>query len=600
SVPIFFVRHHIAHAASMPIDVHQLDNESLFLVMDGRGEWDTITAWLLKNGDLKNVLHTGMPHTIGDMYNMMGRFMGWREFGFEGQIMGLAPYGEPRNPHEHKLYEIVASAYKDFAQIQLDTLNFKLNPKYFFGSFQPEYLAQVRGWVTPYTPSPYFLELLAPQFSPMPEGEQIDPSNPNHRPVCVLAYALQNRTQELILSLVENLKLQFPYIKSLCVSGGVALNVTTNGEIIRRGLFNNDNFITTPVPGDDGLSIGAALYFLHFYNRHQEVKRSYSSALLGREYSAFDVKVTLERFGLIGDKDCMEYFDLDDLVDTVATLIQQGHGIAWFQGREEAGPRALGARSILFPLSDPNSNLRANKSKRRQPWRPSAISILEEDAGLFLEHCTIAPYMSIAYLPSALNKQVFQSGLHPADNSTRPQTVNDEDAPHLSRLLKKIKHKTGLGAVLNTSFNRSEPIVHFPEDALNTLYYLEGVEYLAISNFLIRKGTYKPSIIAAAEEAKMQSAFKAFRETRNAHELLKILQSYPTYPQQVQIVFDGKYKIPMFKEGFDSKNLKDVIDCLSVTENFSDNTAIEIKPHDTPYKPVILRLLTNINRKSVL
>lgn len=597
TVPVFFVRHHIAHAASMPIQPNQTESKNLFLVMDGRGEWDTITAWLMENGDLKNILHIGMPNTLGDMYNMLGRFMGWREFGFEGQIMGLAPYGKPQNPHEEQIYEVFAQAFKDFVQLPLDTLQFFLNHKYFFGSFRSDYLEKTSGWVTPLTPSDYFLDLLSSYVKPLPEGVQIDPFNPEHRAICVLAYALQTRTCEVILSLVEQLKNRYPQVERLYLSGGVALNVTTNGEIIQRGFFTNENLITTPVPGDDGLSIGAALYLVRYFARNNYSHQPYRSALLGREYKTMDVHQALDRFKLSSGEDYREFPDFDNLVETTVELIQEGHGVAWFQGREEAGPRALGARSILFSLTDPNSNLLANKSKRRQPWRPSAISILEEDVKEALRHCSQAPYMSIAFMPESEFNEKLKSGLHPADNSTRPQTVNRDDTPHLYQLLTALKIRTGLGAILNTSYNRGEPIVHYPDDAFNTLYYLDGVEYLAISNILVRKGNLRPCIISASDEPQLREYYKEFRRSGNARDFIGHLLSFPISSHHVQIVVDQYHKMPMFKEGFDIKVLVNVLEQYFIHKNVSPPADWTIEPANTPYETVLLRLLDGFKRK---
>lgn len=596
TIPIYFVRHHIAHAASMPVKLNESDGKSLFLVMDGRGEWDTVTAWILENGDLINVLNTGMPHSLGYLYNMMGRFMGWRDFGFEGQIMGLAPYGKPQTVHEVQIYKTFANAYKEFAQISPETLQVNLDRKYFEGGYRPEHLAQISGWVSPYIPSKFFLDLIAPYTGPLPGSVQIDPSNHEHRPVCILAFALQTRTQDLILSLIENIKIRFPQIKRLYLSGGVALNVSINGEIIRRDLFTNDNLITTPVPGDDGLSIGAAIYLVRHFHKHQDFPKPYGSALLGREYDVKAIKATLDRFGLNSGNHYTEYSTFDELIESVVNLIEQGYGIAWFQGREEAGPRALGARSILFPMIDPNSNLRANKAKRRQPWRPSAISLLEEDASAILENCTSAPYMSIAFMPKLDYQNKIQSGLHPMDNSTRPQTVCNDEAPHLYKLLKKLKLRTGLGAIINTSLNRSESIVHYPDDALNTLHYLDGVEFLAISNFLIKKGNYKPSIIAASEELDLKNEFRAFRESGSALEFIKRLLAYSVTSHQVYFKIAQDHTLPMFKEGFDEKIMASLLDQFCNIHGFSKLPLIEIEPQDTPYKPVLLRLLAYCNR----
>jgi len=590
--PIFFIRHHIAHAASMPISCIDRDQETLFLVMDGRGEWDTITAWRLFDGDLKCVLQTDMPYSIGYLYNMMGRFMGWRRFGFEGQIMGLAPYGKPQNTEESEIYKYFRKIYEDFTQISPRSLQLSMNKTYFDGGYWPERLANIDGWVSPFVPSAHFLDLLSHFTEPMPPNVEIDPKNPKHRSICILAYVIQERTEQIIIELVKGLKKRYPKTKRLHLSGGVALNVRTNGKIISKKIFENTNLITTPVPGDDGLSIGGALYLSRFFNRTNS-KIPYRSALLGREYKSSEIRKVLQDFGLQSGKYFQEYKDFEELIDVVIQLLEDGNGVAWFQGREEAGPRALGARSILYSLSNPKAHLQANTAKKRQYWRPAAISILQEEVST-LDYCVDAPYMSITFQPKPGYGKSLESGLHPASGSTRPQTVTLNDSPHLYKLLKRWRLKTGAGVLLNTSFNLAEPIVHRPDDALNTLYYLKGVNYLIMSNYFIRKGVFRPSIIDLNEDPLTKELFKHFKDAGEWTGLVEELLNYKVQSHQVHFLFNNKYTFPMFKEGFYLKTLKSILEPLWGYLQLPISAPVEIRPVNNPFESVLRRLLLQI------
>ena len=205
--------------------------------------------------------------------------------------------------------------------------------------------------------------------------------------------------------------------------------------------------------------------------------------------------------------------------------------------------------------------------------------------------------MSIAFAPKPLYQEKIRAGVHPADGSIRPQVVTQEDAPHLYQLLKYLKGKTGSGIVLNTSFNRAEPIVHWPEDALNTLYYLEGVEYLAISNFLVRKGSYKPSIIAASEEPKIREAYRNFRETGNPDQLVTCLLSYSLLPHQLRFIIAEHYILPMFKEAFDKKVLASVIKHIQQKYSLTNNSRIVIYPQDAAYIAIMSELINDIMKE---
>lgn len=583
-IPIYFVRHHLAHAASCGATESPKDRRALFMVMDGRGEWETVTAWQERNGDLKCVMRTTMPNSLGYVYNMMGRYMGWREFGFEGQIMGLAPYGRARNAGESQIYKQLRDVYDEFVSLDASTSQVRLERSFFTGGYLPDRPDGTDGWLSPFAPSRTMLDRIRALVSPIPSGTTIEPDNPLHRPVCILAFVIQETIERMVTSIATGLLRRHPEAQRLYVSGGVGLNVSANGKI---GVEHPSIDVrTTPWAGDDGGSVGAALYVLRYQRGVRRRRRPYDSALLGRSYGADYVESRLRAFGLTPARDYVRFPDHDELCRAVAALLTRGEGVAWFQGREEAGARALGARSLLYATDDRSATLRANRAKRRQPWRPTSISLLERDWSELFDSLSRSPYMTVATQVKRNESSVI-AGIHPGDGSSRPQLVRPSEAWHLSRLLDAYGRLNGLGVLINTSLNRSEPLVHWPDDALNDLHYLDGVRYLAISRFLVGPRPLLPSIVAASDEPDLAESLAEFRRGRSAESLASRLREVPQWPHQVRIAVSPADSIPMFREGFDPQTLTVVL--AELARNLA-TIDLRVWPHNSPHHDVVRRL----------
>jgi carbamoyltransferase len=181
--------------------------------------------------------------------------------------------------------------------------------------------------------------------------------------------------------------------------------------------------------------------------------------------------------------------EVDDPAETAAELIADGEIVAWFQGRAEVGPRALGNRSLLALPSDKNMRQRINMViKKREWWRPLAASMAEEDAEIYIKAKGPLPYMVVtAEIIPSLAEQ-FKSAIH-EDGTTRPQTVSIENNRIYYELLMNMKKKTGHALVLDTSLNGpDEPIVSSPLDALKFLRTSQ-VDKMVIGNFLVKNPT---------------------------------------------------------------------------------------------------------------
>jgi carbamoyltransferase len=172
----------------------------------------------------------------------------------------------------------------------------------------------------------------------------------------------------------------------------------------------------------------------------------------------------------------------------VATRLADGELIGWYQGRLEMGPRALGNRSILADPRTTDSRDRVNEFvKHREEWRPFAPSMLEEAAGEYLVNAEPAPYMIKTFDVKAEKQEEIPAVLHPGDDTTRPQTVREDQNPRYHALISEFEQLTGVPVILNTSFNDSgEPIVNTPTEAIRDFFSM-GLDTLVLKDIVLEK-----------------------------------------------------------------------------------------------------------------
>jgi carbamoyltransferase len=274
-------------------------------------------------------------------------------------------------------------------------------------------------------------------------------------------------------------------LKKLCIAGGVGLNSVANGRILRETPV--EELFIQPAAGDGGGALGAALQAYHgllgkprtFVMEH---------AYWGKEYSEDETKEFLD-----GNNISYEYFSDDEkLLDRTVDDLVDGKVVAWFQGRFEWGPRALGNRSILAdPRSEEMKELVNAKIKFREPFRPFAPAILEERMGEFFENGDRvakqypARYMLLV-LPLKENKaETIKAVSHMGTG--RLQSIREEWNPRYYQVVKRFGEATGVPVLLNTSFNlRGEPVVNSPANAFNTFSASE-IDVLVLKNYVVRK-----------------------------------------------------------------------------------------------------------------
>ncbi len=450
------VPHHLAHAASA-FYVSGFER-SLILVADGMGEAHNTTVLLGTPEGMKILAQNAGFHSLGILYGLFTLYLGFMMGMDEYKVMGLAPYGD-RNKHKEKILQLVK--FRPDAGFSV--------PLVYRNRTTAE--AQTNAGV---------IAALTEMFGPArePESELL----PHHMD---LAASLQAALEECLLRILRH-HAERTGEKNLCMAGGVALNCTANGLIRRSGLF--EEVFVQPAAGDDGTALGAALYLQREKDR-QAAPRKMGLPLWGPGFTTDEVRQAVAE--MPAELEAEEIADDDVLADRVSAALVDQKIVAWFQGRMEYGPRALGSRSILADPRDPTMRDRVNRIvKKREEFRPFAPVVKAEEASRYFE---IRPgdeetYAHMLFITDV--KPEWRAKL-PAithvNGSARVQTLTNEAQPRLARVLDAFKKRSGIGMLLNTSFNvRGQPIVCTPAEALDT-FNRYNLDVLVIDRFLVRR-----------------------------------------------------------------------------------------------------------------
>lgn len=289
-----------------------------------------------------------------------------------------------------------------------------------------------------------------------------------------LAYTAQKLLEETVTAIVSEYIERAP-TNNIALAGGVALNCKMNKRVMELPSVNE--LFVQPVANDAGVSLGAGI--LDTNKRTTTMTDVY----LGPEYSPTEIESLLQTTKI-------DYSTPDNLERKVAKEIADGQIVGWFQGRMELGPRALGNRSILADPRTIESRDRVNKYvKHREEWRPFAPSMIEAHADEYLENAEASPFMIKTFDVKDEKKSEIPAVLHPGDNTTRPQTVTENQNPRYYRLISEFEELTGVPVILNTSYNdHGEPIVNKPVEALKDFYGM-GLDLLVLGDYLVQKGT---------------------------------------------------------------------------------------------------------------
>jgi carbamoyltransferase len=442
--PVEHSAHHRSHAASAfftsPFE------RAVVVTLDGVGEYETAAVHLGEGNRLTKIRAIHFPDSLGLFYSVFTQYLGFEVNEGEYKVMGLAPYGRPT--YLDKLIDHI---------IQVDDNGaFRLNQRFFdFCSHERHYAPGLVAHLG-----------IGPRR----------PSDPMTQEYCNLAASVQQALEIAIGRILPPLMREFG-TSDFCFAGGVALNCTANARMIRDlGIRSHIH----PAAGDAGGALGAALQSIMRGRENEKPRRYPVSAYLGVTYPEPVIKATLALNNV-------PYRKCNDIAETLADELAAGKVVAILHGRDEWGPRALGARSILADprRAEMKDHLNA-KIKFREEFRPFAPVVKEEAYGEWFETLGMRASPFMLYTHQALQPELTAAVTH-VDGTSRVQTVSAEQNPYLYRILDAFERRTGVPVLINTSFNlRGEPIVSSPSDALKT-FFASGIDCLALEDCLIDK-----------------------------------------------------------------------------------------------------------------
>ncbi|SOD61621.1 carbamoyltransferase [Streptomyces zhaozhouensis] len=424
-----FVPHHMAHAASSAFAAPGAERASV-LVLDGRGEATSHLAARREGARLEALHGQELPHSLGLFYEELTEHLGFLRSSDEYKVMALAAYGNPRRFLPELRRHVYATGDGGFRAAGVPW----------------EELCAARRDGEGWTP------------------EQAD-----------LAAAAQVCLEETLLDLVRWLHGQ-THDEVLTMAGGVALNCVANSRLTAEGPFRR--VWVQPASGDAGTALGGAL--LHAADADPgSPTRPQPGVDLGRGWSDAELEGWLKTAAVPFERPA-------DVAVEVARALAENAVVAWFQGRAEYGPRALGHRSLLAHPG-PSGNLeRLNDIKGREQFRPVAPMVLADRASEIFAGPLPSPYMLFVHEVLPHWRERIPAVVH-VDGTARVQTVDREAEPLVARMLEAFEAATGLPVVVNTSLNTAgRPMVDDPRDALEC-FGSSPVDLLALGPFVVRR-----------------------------------------------------------------------------------------------------------------
>jgi carbamoyltransferase len=401
------------------------------MVLDGRGERASYLAGSVRDNRLTVLASQQLPHSLGLRYEELTAHLGYRRSSDEYKVMAMASYGRPAHIDEFRRLMTTDGA----------------------GGF---------------TTAPVAWERFAPP------GRGDDHVAPEHAD---LASSVQARLQEVLLELAGWLR-QASGERQLAMAGGVALNCVANSELFEHGPF--DDVWVQPAAGDAGTALGAAIQVA---SEIGDVPAPMTSAALGPAWTEAEIEEVLTAARV-------PYTRPRSVTEAVADALARDQIVAWFQGRSEFGPRALGHRSLLAHPGRAANLDRLNAVKGRERFRPVAPMVLLEEAHeLFLGGPIPSPFMLFVHRVRADWRDRIPAVVH-VDGTARIQTIDRREEPLVHAMISAFRGRTGLPVVVNTSLNTaSRPMVDDPRDALEC-FGSAPIDVLAIGPFLVRRDTW--------------------------------------------------------------------------------------------------------------
>lgn len=438
-----FYEHHYIHAFTSHV-LSKTRDENLIITLDGSGDLVSGTVNIGRKNEIIRISEISNYDSLGEFYMRITQFLGMKPLSHEYKVMGLSAYVDENDKYAKESYKIFSQFF------EVKDLNI-LNKTGFYKSGYLEFFKKK-------------INLIRFDY---------------------IAFASQKLLEEIVLELIKN-AIKKTNIRNLALGGGVFMNVKLNYKILM--LDEVENVFIMPSCSDESLAVGCAIKCAIDDGFPFDNVKTLEDIYWGPSYSKEEIEKALEE---IDEKEYkIEY--VENIEELIAELISKNYIIARFSGRMEFGARALGNRSILANPSNLEVITKINKAiKQRDFWMPFAPTILYEDQDKYL----INPknhegyYMIMAFFTKKDAHRDLKSALHQYDLSARPQILVEKHNLKYYKLIKRFKEITGIGGILNTSFNlHGEPIIMTPKDAIYTLKNSK-LDGLALENYLILRNS---------------------------------------------------------------------------------------------------------------
>ena len=447
---MILVEHHKTHSYYAYFGSPFRKRKVLILTADGVGDHLNATVSVAdEEGNIRRISESYNLNSIGRVYAQVTQLLGMKALEHEYKVMGLAPYA--KDVDIDRVYPIFRNV------LQADGLEFKEPPNPIPFIMYPGY------------------RIFRYRFD-------------------AIAGAVQRFAETLLSEWVVN-AVKATGIRTVVFSGGVAMNVKAN--MLLSELPEIEEIFICPSGGDESSALGAVYAAMADYcDEHRiskEIISPLNNAYLGSEYSPAEIEQTLAEAQL--NDDYIVIRDEKNIPDFIAHELVKGKTVARLSGKMEFGARALGNRSILADPSNPGVIKQINEQvKNRDFWMPFAPAILSECSEDYMINPKkiSAPFMTICFHSTELGKKHLAAALHPYDSTLRPQIVEREQNPAYYEIIKAFQRITGIGGILNTSFNlHGDPIVCSPKDAIYTLQKSQ-IDILIMEDIIIKRKENKP------------------------------------------------------------------------------------------------------------
>ncbi|MBL8229937.1 MAG: carbamoyltransferase [Bryobacterales bacterium] len=437
---VILVDHHTAHAAAAYY-VSPFDHATV-LTLDRSGDFRCGALWNAQGTVLQLDRELYYPDSLGNLYGRVTELLGYEARADEHKVQWLSAAGDDR----------FTALFRDMLPVSNGRWP-KIDRTFFDGDRLSHGAFSAK-----------FYERLG-----LEDGDAVPAEMKPH-----VAAGLQRAIEQVAIEMAGS-------GERLCIGGGLALNALLIAAFERCGRWKS--VYVQPAAGNAGTAIGAVTYTWHGPCRQQQ-RVVMQDLFLGPSYTAEEIKQVIENCKLR-----FQYMQTtDELVDRAVSVLEENRIVAWFQGRMEMGPRALGHRSILASPLDSYSTENLNQFiKHREPFRKFAASVPEELAGSYFEVGANARYLATVGRVRAEHSKTFEAAILDSDSSIRVHTVSEKENPMYWRLLHAAGRKTGLPVLYNTSFNLfGDPLVCSPRDAVRS-FYSSGIDAMFVGSFFLEK-----------------------------------------------------------------------------------------------------------------